>query len=172
MSKKIVSCLPLAKETPIAPQVLADDVYHLANDAYQKKLTDIEQEILAYCDNVEPHIVQIARYIFEGKSISETARIVKRRKQVVNNAAHSVQVKTLVGYLQHKQLFEAGADESHIKHKLWCIAVDNEKIDAPTAIKALQEMNRMRAPAGSGVSNQPLQIVINNAVLPRGDLDG
>lgn len=172
MSKKIVTCLPLAKETPIPPNVLVEDVYHLANDAYQQKLTGIEQEILAYCDNVEPHVVQIAKNIFEGKSISETARIIKRRKQVVIDAAHSLPVKTLVGYLQHKQLFEAGADECHIKHKLWCIAVNNEKIDAPTAIKALQEMNRMRAPAGSGVLNQPLQIVINNAVLPRGDLDG
>lgn len=170
--KSEVSCIPVATSVPAAPPALADDPYYVANSEYQKTLNEVEDQILAYCADIEPVIVQIARLKFSGTSNGEIARTLKRRKKFVTDTVASVQCKTLVGYLQHRQLAEDGISQIHIKDKLWRLAVDLEKVDPQNSIKALAELNKMLMPSNNPTSNQPVQIVINNQMLPRGALDG
>jgi hypothetical protein len=163
--------VPSIVDPALIPAILADDPYHPLNDDFAKKIASVEREMMEVMSKMEPWEIKAVKDFENGVPIRDIAKSAKKRKDIVTTFVNSVSARTLLSYHHHYSILLDGANESQRKNVLWEIVQKNKDSDPKEARGAIVELNRMNAPKVSG-SNQPLQIVINNAIMPKGALDG
>ncbi len=155
----------------VAPQ-LADDIYHYANDKFVQRAVQLKHEIATSITALGKEDRYIAKEIAKGTAVREISENINRTQSFVTKHAQNLHVKDVIVLMQHYELLLDGPMEFQRKNMLWRIAVDNEKKSPKSAIDALDKLNKMnKSYAMEGNTSQPINIVINNANLPRGVLD-
>lgn len=155
----------------LTPRDLVNDAYYIGNDHFIKQQIAVNQEIQEHIQEMEPLESKVAKLYSQGKAIGQIAKEVGKRRQAIDEIVKTMPVKHLVHLYQCLELHRDGPNEIVRKQMLWRIAVNNQEIDPKESIKALAELNKMAAPKG-GTAGGAVQIIINNAVMPRGALDG
>lgn len=162
--------LPAEMSRELMPVALQNDDYYVGNDEYVVREMQVREEIIALAESMEPWEGKLAKLYASGKSLREIGKTLKKRPSDLAKAVKQLSILRLVHYWQALEVLRDGPNEILRKHMLWRIAKDNEKPDPKEAIKAVAELNKMAAPKGGGSGT--FNIIINNAVLPRGPLDG
>ena len=155
------------------PEILQNDVYYIANDNFVKKQAAVEEEIVELSKSLEPREAKAAQWIGHGDSDREIIKKMGSTGRTLAKFKKNPKIMQLAQHFRHYYMLLQGNEEIHRREMLWRMAVDNEQLAPKTALGAIAELNKM---SGTGQNNstpngQPINIVINNASMPKGALD-
>jgi len=151
------------------------DTDHPANDNYIRKLKSTQQAIVSHSRTMRPRHVNIIKRIHTGEPHKDIAAAFNLTTVTISTIKRSPKGAKLLALLAHYGHAVEGPNEAQRRNMLWRIAHTNEE-DAPkTSLTAIAELNRMTIADYDRTQKNPSQaplIVINQAVLPKGVLDG
>jgi len=153
------------------PEVLSDP-YHYANDEFVKNTIALKKEIARAMINLTPNQRYTVKETVKGVPQSDIAAELGVSASTISTSLKKTKVNAVLNMLMHYELMLDAPLEFQRKNMMWRIAVDNEKSKPKVAISAIDTLNKMTktyATEQNGVGT--VNIVINNANLPRGVLD-
>ena len=156
----------------IIPKELVNDVYHPGNDPYMQVQKAVEAEIVDISMGMEPLHIEIAKMRVKGMSNKDIGKSLRKSQNTIAKIRKLPSVIRLESYLNELRRFNDGPSAEIRKAMLWRIAKDNEQKDPKEATKALAELNKMNAPKGGHTGIGTINIVVQNAALQKGSLDG
>ena len=163
------------------PLVKFMDRHNPANDGYMKEVEHAQRMLMSLRSHLRPKQVNILKSVFLGRNYVQAAADNHASPSTVSKLVNSVNGSRLLQALQHHQALLDGPQEMQRRSMLWRIAVDSERVDPKTAIKAIDSLNKMaqqqwekdnpdqHLPNGTAAGG--VTIVINQELLPRGSLD-
>ena len=154
----------------LPPELLLDP-HHPSNDEYCKGHIPLKRELMAHTVNMPPKAVSAIKSHMAGKTRKQIAEELNTTPTTVGKYIRSDAGKRLRALLHHIAHMKDGPNIEHRKHVLWRITVNNEKKNPKTAVAAIQEINKMSGTYDPKQSAGPVNITINNQLLPRGPLD-
>jgi hypothetical protein len=157
-------------------EVLAELPYSSATDPYFSEVSTLQRLIVGQSRKLKSDIVRTVKLRFTGKTNAEIAETTNVLPVTVKNRLETEEAKRLLGLMYHLELTQNGTPEGHRRHMLQRIATRAETEDPRVAITALSEINKMEhngnVLAAGMDGKQPINITINQAMLPKGALDG
>jgi|TARA_R110000787_G_scaffold72134_1_gene160864 hypothetical protein len=153
----------------LPPEILLDE-YHPANQQYFQNLKTLEKALVAASQDAGAKYTAIAKLHHRGMRNKDIAEEIQCHAQTVGKALKSAKVKKINTLLFYLASLRDGPNLDQRKRTLWEIAVDSKELDPKTSIAALQEMNRMDG-VGKEKHDTKIEVTINQALMPRGDLD-
>jgi len=123
-----------------------------------------------------PLHVEIVKDAHSAVKLADVARKHNVHRTTVTRALSSPRAQQLMALLAATSVLASGVTNANIMYELWQIVQLNRDDDPRTAIAAMSEINRMRQhdelmASRTRGGDALVEIVINNAVLPRTVLD-
>lgn len=159
------------------PPELILDPDHPATDPYLQSIELIKRSIISHSSLMHNSHVEIVKQVHLGRRTTAIAESMGLTPTTISRAKGSDDGKRLLSLLRHLSMALEGPMELQRKHYLWRVAKRNEITDPRVGIAAIAEINRMTHQektienTAKGGSSGVVQIMINNNLLPRGDLD-
>ncbi len=153
----------------LPPDILLDE-YHPANQQYFQHIQNLERALVAASQKAGTRDTAIAKMHHRGMKNVDVAQEVDCHPNTVSKALRSAPVKEIKTLLFYLANLREGPNLDQRKRTLWEICVDNKELDPKTSIAALQEMNRMDG-VGKEKTDTKIEVTINQALMPRGELD-
>ena len=177
MPKTLLDDHQMLNHELLPPEALLDD-QHPANDAYLRSLEHHQRMIVSLSKQMKPkHVIMIKRR-HTGEQVALIAQALNTTPTTVSKVCNSELGLRLRTMLQFYQLGIEGPNAAQKKNMLWRIARDSEQDQPKTAIQALAELNRMdttdferQNPINDPANQQPQVVIINQALLPKTELD-
>lgn len=169
MDNAVQELLPADDQVPDALQ----NVYHYAQDEFVQAAIALKKEISNKLRGIPPEHRIIAKRYSQGVSGAQIARDLGKDERNTWRIIKSKKVAAVIDMLHHYELVLDGPMEMQRKNMLWRIAVRSEMKSPKVAVEALDKLNRMNhtyTPEGGGGVGT-INIIINNANLPKGALD-
>lgn len=152
---------------------------HPANDDYMRGIEHTQRQIMHLSRTMRPKQVQIIKDVFAELNYTQAALKNNTTGATVSRLVNSPQGQRLLGMLQYHLTLIEGPNLAQRRNMLWRIAKDAETVDPKVSIKAIDSLNKMTYTeyeqenpkdglAGAGTN---IQIVINQELMPRGELD-
>jgi hypothetical protein len=157
------------------PDEFLNDPTNPANDQFVRQLARLQSLILAESANMYPDQVTIVKMHHRGCKTSEIASELNLHAATIRNTLKRPRPVRLTALLSQYALLQDSPNAAHRRGMLWRIAARNEIDDARVSLSAIGEMNKMehneKVLAAGGAGNQPINISINQTLMPRGALD-
>lgn len=164
------SAAEILLEDEYAPE-FALDPNDPQNDDYFRSKKSLEQALHAQTVKIGHRKVQAARLLVEGATRADIARQIGRTAQTVSKWSNDPEVRRYVALLTRYRNLIDGPNEELRKNVLWRITAACERERPNISIAAIQELNKMSGAYAQQNANGPVTVVINQSLLPRGELD-
>lgn len=152
------------------PETLSASDYYAGNDPWVQDERQVDKEIAALIDQVDPKVAQMAQMRANGANNKEIAKHFKCSDETVSKYLTKPLAQKLVHYIVHKAIHRQEPAERLLLARLERIAIDNEKTDPNAAIKAIRAIHDILHAKASRATGG-FKIVINGAELQKGALD-
>jgi hypothetical protein len=158
-------------DTEYLPPELLLDEHHPANSSFMNALRGVQRMIVTVSQRMTPWHIDAVKLKLDGHSHVEIANKLNRSAQGVGGALARNDAQELRAVLQHYNIAMAGPNDAHRRRMLWEIAVDNQKLEPKVSISSIAELNKMNHTYSTGDADKSINIIFNNAILPKGKLD-
>jgi hypothetical protein len=149
------------------------DRYHPQSDPFSQGLNSLRAQLTTLEQQLGPRRMRVVRLLYAGETNKAIAKQTGYTQASVSKIKNHPLAVEAVYVLARLGDYIEGPSKTIRKAMTWRIAVDNEKNDPNTALRALQELNRLEGayPKEDAPSLAPVNITINAEMLPKTSLD-
>jgi len=157
------------------PVDVTSDESHVLNDQYMREKRSIDTRIQAADDALHPRERQACLLYAQGKNFTQIAEVLDITPITVSRTLKRDRCKFYLALCAQRDLLTSMPERAHRINVLWRIARAHEKEDPRVAITAVKELNTMehneKVLEAGLEGSKPINITINQALLPKGALD-